>query len=456
MVPRLRLVLPALALLLGGPVLGQAPSEIAGPIYAHALPDAPRPDARTTPPVVVQSRGAAATFEVIYTGFPAQAQAAFQRAVDLWADFVVSAVPIRVNAEWVEFDSETTLGAAGPFIAQFDEGDSRPAGFEANVWYPIALLNSRAGRDVAPGSPDISAEFNAAFNRWHFGTGAPGPSQFDFTTVVLHELAHGLGFIGGLTVERNEGTLVSTSGNRDPFAFDLLARDCDGNRALDETLYPRPSRALRELLTGEALFLTGPTIDATTDGTPTPLYAPTSWNPGSSYSHFNESTFSEPSPQSLMTPFFVQGERILSPGALTCAVMEDLGWELAGECLRLLSTQSPVVIDLGSDACVGTGPSPPTPNPTIEVFRLDDFGPRLVRSGGQVDFTISFGNATIVDVRIYDTLGRLYLARRFAEEPQTTSTGSLDLGGLSLPSGQYYVAFSAQDRQVVEKISVIR
>ncbi|MEO1076880.1 MAG: T9SS type A sorting domain-containing protein, partial [Bacteroidota bacterium] len=183
---------------------------------------------------------------------------------------------------------------------------------------------------------------------------------------------------------------------------------------------------------------------------------PTSWNPGSSYSHFNESTFSEPSPQSLMTPFFVQGERILSPGALTCAVMEDLGWELAGECLRLLSTQSPVVIDLGNDACVGTGPSPPTPTPTIEVFRLDDFGPRLVRSGGQVDFTISFGNATIVDVRIYDTLGRLYLARRFAEEPQTTSTGSLDLGGLSLPSGQYYVAFSAQDRQVVEKISVIR
>ncbi|MEL7361092.1 MAG: hypothetical protein AAFN13_03395, partial [Bacteroidota bacterium] len=404
--------------------------------------------------MVVEARGATAVFLVTYVGFPREApevQEAFQRAVDLWADLVVSDEPIRVNANWVAFDNENTLGAAGPFIAKFNPGESRPDGFEADVWYPLALVNARLGRDLAPGSPDIEAEFNSAFERWHFGLGPPGDNQFDFTTVVLHELAHGLGFIGALTAEDGVGTLVPTQGNREPFAFDLLAQDCEGNSALDESRYPRPSNTLGSLLTGRALYLGGPTLDTTTGLNPAPLYAPADWNPGSSYSHLNESTFEPSTQQSLMTPFFSSGERILSPGALTCAVLADMGWALGGECNRLLNVQSPVVIDIGGDACAGVtppNPNPTQPTPTTDSFRLDDFWPTVVslsapfvpRTGrsapaGVFYFDLYFGTVTDIRVDVYNLQGRLVTARLFTAPEDTEQEVEFDLRSLNLSAG---------------------
>ncbi|HEU5103138.1 MAG TPA: hypothetical protein VFU22_29155 [Roseiflexaceae bacterium] len=56
------------------------------------------------------------------------------------------------------------------------------------------------------------------------------------------------------------------------------------------------------------------------------LYAPSTWNQGSSYSHLAES-FNN-SPNALMTFSLGFAESIHSPGPLTLALLRDLGWGL--------------------------------------------------------------------------------------------------------------------------------
>ena len=72
-----------------------------------------------------------------------------------------------------------------------------------NVWIPDAQANGIVGFDIDPSQPEINAKFNSTFeltgacsspNCWYMGTdGHPAPNQFDLMSVVLHEVAHGLG-----------------------------------------------------------------------------------------------------------------------------------------------------------------------------------------------------------------------------------------------------------------------
>ena len=62
-----------------------------------------------------------------------------------------------------------------------------------------ALADAIAGRDTYAGRVDLTASFNSNDKvNWYYGTDGNTPSgQFDFVTVVLHELGHGLGFFLG-------------------------------------------------------------------------------------------------------------------------------------------------------------------------------------------------------------------------------------------------------------------
>ena len=56
------------------------------------------------------------------------------------------------------------------------------------------------------------------------------------------------------------------------------------------------------------------------------MYAPATYEPGSSYSHFDESTYPAGDPASLMTPSIGYGEAIHDPGALGLGLLNDIGW----------------------------------------------------------------------------------------------------------------------------------
>jgi len=83
-----------------------------------------------------------ADFIVDYSGFTPEAQAAFQRAVDVWANLIFSEIPIRIAANWLPLTSPQALGGAIPssFALNF------PAAPQQDVLYPISLAEKITGQ----------------------------------------------------------------------------------------------------------------------------------------------------------------------------------------------------------------------------------------------------------------------------------------------------------------------
>ncbi|MDT0630494.1 hypothetical protein [Rubrivirga litoralis] len=287
-----------------------------------------------------------ASFEVTYTGFSAEAQAAFQAAVDTWSCLIRSDQTVRIAAEWTGL-SATTLGSAGPRLVR--NADGLPA---RDVWYPAALADQLAGRDLEPGAPDVEASFNSDFPAWHVGLGPTPSDQFDLYTVVLHEIAHGLGFVGGLSVEDGVG-VVGRDDVGGPFAYDLHAEDAFGTPLLDTRAYPAPSVRLAAALTSAVRF-SGRAVRRVRNA-PVALYAPPRWLPGGSYSHLDDVAFEPGSRDGLMSPFVARGEAVDRPGDVTCAVLADVGWTLAGACRAAVGDLAP---ERGGVEVVRTGPNP--------------------------------------------------------------------------------------------------
>lgn len=257
---------------------------------------------------------ASATFKVTYTGFSAAAKAAFQRAVNLWAQKVSSPVTITVAASFEPLGTGI-LGSAGSksFWRDF-AGAPR-----ASTWYVDALANKLAGHQL-DAAPDIIARFSSVFPNWYFGTGQAPANTYDFTSVVLHELGHGLGFLGA---GRTSGSAGSVRFNGFPVIYDQYTENKAGK--LLKT-FTDPSSALGTQLRSGGVFFDSPKVRSANGGLRAKLYAPAIFQPGSSYSHLDEATYLRGNPNSLMTPQLGQGETIRNPGPITLALFKTLGW----------------------------------------------------------------------------------------------------------------------------------
>lgn len=375
----------------------QAQVDRIGPVMTPGLPvvdqRAPQPLARTrsaAPDCNPATEGA--RFEVEYIGFPAAAEVAFQTAVDTWACRVRSSQIVRVQATWAELDA-TTLGSAGPILYR-----NFPGAPARNVWYPAALADALAERDLGEGDPDIEAIFNSDFGSWHFGPGAPPAGTYDLATVVLHELGHGLGVIGSLQVKDGVGVL-SVEGEF-PFSYDLHVQDPSGTSLLDSSTYPLGSARLAQALVSELRF-GGRAIEQVSETT-VPLYAPPQWTPGGSLSHLAEDAFAAGTPDGLMTPFIAREEVVTEPGAVVCALLADVGWTLAGDCADrvggLVTTEPSLSVQR-------LGPNPTSTETVLRVSStatvtlrarlvdvlgrvLDDYGSTVLIDGRQLDLRV--------------------------------------------------------------------
>ena len=262
-----------------------------------------------------------ATFVVTYNGFTPQAQAAFQRAVDIWSTLLVSTIPIHVTANWTPL-GPGILGSAGASTLYRDFPNAPHAG----TWYNVALAEKLAGADLNPSTDaDIVANFSSAVPNWYFGTdGNPPSGEFDLVSVVLHELGHGLTFVGSMTVSSGQGSWGSGSGF--PFIYDRFSENGAGQSLLNTTLFPNPSVALATQLQSNSVFFNGPEAVVANGGTRPPLYAPSTWQQGSSFSHLDETVYPAGNPNSLMTPAFAMAEAIHNPGPVALGMFRDMGW----------------------------------------------------------------------------------------------------------------------------------
>jgi hypothetical protein len=128
---------------------------------------------------------------------------AFQHAADIWGATLTSSVPIRVDASFVPLtctSNSAVLGSAGAYEI-WSDFDNAP---RPNTWYPSSLASKLAGMDVTtPDVPHIIARFNSRLglfsdclpgSGFYLGLDNKFGNQIDLVTVLLHELAHGLGF----------------------------------------------------------------------------------------------------------------------------------------------------------------------------------------------------------------------------------------------------------------------
>ncbi len=183
-----------------------APAELAVSRLCRLMLDPHDKFTRVVPDQTVQRPAPLTADERISTitvnygaGYPEAAQIAFGAAVDIWQTQVTSPITVVVDANWVDFGNTMLLAESG-VNCQFHDfpGAIRPA-----TWFVSAIAERLAGTFMSDGcgSPhEISVSVNSTTS-WYFGTdGVPTTGKVDFVSVALHELTHGLGFIGTANV----------------------------------------------------------------------------------------------------------------------------------------------------------------------------------------------------------------------------------------------------------------
>jgi len=250
-------------------------------------------------------------------GWPTDVSNAFVYAAGIWETILKSSVPITINAGWVDNLPNGVLGHSGTFSLWRDFSGAPIA----NTFYPVSLGNSLHGSDLDPGNPDIYMGFSSTFS-WYTGTDGKTPgTKYDLSTVILHEICHGLGFAGGFYVVGGFGKWQNPPY---PNAYDRFTEDNSGISLIDTTTYPDNSIALRNVLTSGNLFFNGTLANAANGGNRVKLYSPGTWNGGSSYSHLDE--IFNGTPNALMTYSIGKGESLHSPGYVTEGLLSDIGW----------------------------------------------------------------------------------------------------------------------------------
>ena len=251
-------------------------------------------------------------FEVTYNNFPLWAQNEIQAAVDVWAANFQSAVPIKVEATWGRSNVYGLLGSARPGN-YFNNFVNAP---DVTLWYPSALANALAGRDLDKNNPEIVIQVNSAAAWNTRNDGRPTGSEYDLQSVFIHELGHGLGFLSTDSYD----PFFGYGSIEQPTPYDAYLQLEDGRRLSD---LPSPSIELGKALTG-TLMWSGAKGIAANGGVKPRIYTPSRYENGSSVSHIDEFTFASSGINSLMTPSLDAGEVFRSPGPLLLAMMEDM------------------------------------------------------------------------------------------------------------------------------------
>jgi len=241
---------------------------------------------------------------------------AFEHAADVLAQMLVSTVVIRVDAQ-IDPLGPNILGSAGPNTVHRDF----PNALVANTWYVQALANKLAGQDLDPNTSDINATFSSNFSNWYFGLDENPPiGQFDFATVVLHEITHGLGFLSLVDVLTGEKFL----GANDVFMRWLEHHGASPSDYPSMTNIQRQAASIADPnlhFVGANLQAGSGILTAGVTGTHVQMYAPNPVQPGSSVSHFTNII----NPDQLMEPGIASGKAIHDLG-LAQPLLQDLGW----------------------------------------------------------------------------------------------------------------------------------
>ena len=313
--PRFRAVVPVLLALLAT----LTPSASAQSLYRYAPATQwgytyAAPATNTTTGSIPKSANLEkqSTISVNYINFPDWAKKELQLAVDIWGANFQSKVPITIDATWSSAQSVAVLGSARPggYFAGFSGAP------DSSLWYPSALANALAGKDLDVRSAEMVINVNSRGSWNRRGDGAPTTREYDLKSVFIHEMGHGLGFLSNDSFD----SYLGYGSIEQPTPFDAYAQTVDGRRLAD---IPSPSLELGKALR-TTLVWAGTQGVAANGGVKPILYTPSTYEEGSSISHLDEKTYADNALDRVMTPNLEAGEVFVGPGPLLLAMMADM------------------------------------------------------------------------------------------------------------------------------------
>lgn len=297
---------------------------------------------------------ATSSIQVTYIDFPAAAKTAYEKAMSIWSKYLYSSQPIRIKATWTSLSTGVLAVTGSTRIYK----NFTNAPFQ-NIWYPVSLAEAISGKDLNEGDFEIEMKINSTMN-WYFGVDSKSQAgKFDLITVILHEIAHGLGFSSSMKlVNSNTQGQYGQSGSN--YIYDMFLQNAGKIKLTNSGVFGNPSTDLKGALTGNALYF-GLRNSKYANSLPK-LYAPSTYNDGSSISHFDESSYPQGNPNSLMSPNVRSAEVNQAPGDLLLRCLQDLGWQIVGIEGNTITANEYVVEPVLSPIVF--------PNPVLDVVKV--------------------------------------------------------------------------------------
>ncbi len=279
---------------------------------------------------------ATATFQVYFSqNFPDSAQQAFRYACDVWSYLLNTTQTIVISASWDSLGED--IGAQASPTGYY------PINSDSTIKYPVALAEMILQQNLnASNDTDIHVSVNKDETSWYYGTDGRTPAdRVDFVTVIMHEIVYGLGMVG--TFVYNPTTYKGSwkgGGYGAIYDYGCIAGNNHGTssyKLTNTSTYLNPSLDLGSQLVSNNIFFDGLKSYQINGNSCVKLYAPSTYQGGSSIYHLDSAVYKPGTNNSLMGPATPTATAIHSPGEVTLEMLEDLGWSVN----RIITFSSP-------------------------------------------------------------------------------------------------------------------
>jgi hypothetical protein len=297
----------------------------------------------------LKSAAKTATINVTYSNFPDDAKAAFQAAVDVWQSLLITKVAIKITANWDGITSSTlATSGAKKVYKNFANAPIK------DVWYPSALAEAIAGVNLNGTEADIAITVNKNIS-WSFDTdGTRQAFKYDLMTVILHEIAHGLGFTTSMKLAGTNETQAQWGIEGLPLIYDIFSQRSNGQVLTNTAIIGNPSTQLKAAITSADVFFKISSGPLSNDYPK--MYAPTTYRSGGTLSHLDESKYPKGSENSLMSPQIGAAEINHYPGQVILGILNQIGWGVLNYDGFVITATEPQ--DISQQLFIYPNPSP--------------------------------------------------------------------------------------------------
>lgn len=288
---------------------------------------------------IVVGLSAELTFEVTYTGFNAEQQAAFQAGLAIWQPLLDAAYPVKINARFAPLTGYALVTI--PNLTRNFAGAP-----QTNVWYPTALANTLGGVVLNPEEADVDFFINSS-DPWYFGVDGNCPvTQYDFVSQIMKAVPYGLGYMSSFYISAGYGSYgmlnpsaigLTTSFvwepmQNQPVIYDTFIVNGSSQYLTDTANFTNPSPALATQLTGGNLQYYGSEGVANNGGQPPVLYA-SAFNLART-ARLLDGTY-QGTENVAGVPTSYMGVVLRNPAPIVLGMLEDMGWDVLYNTLRL-------------------------------------------------------------------------------------------------------------------------